>query len=218
MEEVQSSVDLKQLNEARVWASEVMKKRPYRTTFFKEFALQLKKYNIRSIFELGSGPGFLASHLLNEIPNIEYTAYDFSDAMHLLAKERLSLNANRVNFITGNFKEQSWEVSVGKFDAIVTMQAAHEVRHKSKVLELFQTIKILLKEDGIFLYCDHFYGESGMQDSTLYMSTLEQEQCLVKAGFFEVRKLLTIGTLNLWFAGIKRSVRASAPPIALIGQ
>lgn len=117
----------------------------------------------------------MASHLLNEIPNIEYTAYDFSDAMHYLAKERLGLNASRVNFITGSFKEQSWEVSLGKFDAIVTMQAAHEVRHKSNVLELFKSVKCLLKEGGIFLYYDHFYGESGMQDSTLYMSTLEQE-------------------------------------------
>lgn len=207
MKEVQSSVDLKQLNDARVWASEVMKKRPYRTTLFKEFELQLKKYDIRSILELGSGPGFLASHLLKEIPNIKYTAYDFSDAMHYLAKERLGLNSSRVNFITGSFKEQSWEVGLGKFDAIVTMQAAHEVRHKRNVLELFKSVKCLLKVGGIFLYCDHFYGKSGMQDSTLYMSTLEQEQCLMKAGFFEVHKLVTIGTLNLWFAGIQRSAR-----------
>lgn len=55
------------------------------------------------------------------------------------------------------------------------MQAAHEVRHKSNVLELFKSVKCLLKEGGIFLYYDHFYGESGMQDSTLYMFTLEQE-------------------------------------------
>lgn len=200
MAEVQSPVDLKQLNDARIWASEVMEKRPYRTKFFAEFEAQLKKYNVTSVLELGSGPGFLASHLLNETENLEYTAYDFSEAMHYLAKERLGLNSNRVNFVVGSFKEENWEAGLGKFNAVITLQAAHEVRHKEKALTLFKSVKNLLKEDGILLYCDHFYGESGMQNNNLYMSTFEQEQCLTQAGFFSVTKLLSIGTLNLWFA------------------
>lgn len=64
---------------------------------------------------------------------------------------------------------------------------------------------LFLKENGIFLYCDHFYGEHGMQDNALYMASLEQEQCLLNAGFFDVHKLLTIGTLNLWFAGVRKT-------------
>lgn len=205
MEEVQSPIDLKQLNDARTWADEVMEKRPYRTDFFKAFESQLINHNATSVLELGSGPGFLAAHIVNAIPKIEYTAYDFSDAMHLLAKERLGLNAGKVKFVTGSFKEQNWEVGLGKYNAIVTMQAAHEVRHKNNVLDLFNSAKNLLSEGGIFLYCDHFYGEAGMQSNNLYMSTLEQEQCLVQAGFFEVDKLLSIGTLNLWFASSKNS-------------
>jgi cyclopropane fatty-acyl-phospholipid synthase-like methyltransferase len=200
MEEVQSPIDLNQLSDARAWAAEVMEKRPYRTDFFKEFESQLIKHNAASVLELGSGPGFLAAHLVNAIPDIEYTAYDFSDAMHLLAKERLGLNAGKVKFITGSFKEQNWEIGLGKYNAVVTMQAAHEVRHKAKVLDLFKSAKNLLTEGGIFLYCDHFYGEAGMQNNNLYMSTLEQEQCLEQAGFSGVNKLLSIGTLNLWFS------------------
>ncbi len=205
MEEVQSPIDFKQLNDARVWASEVMEKRPYRTKFFAAFAAQLIKHNVASVFELGSGPGFLASYLLNDIANLEYTAYDFSEAMHYLAKERLGLNSNRVNFVTGNFKEEGWEAGLGKFNAVVTLQAVHEVRHKEKVLQLFKSAKNLLGENGVFLYCDHFYGESGMQNSNLFMSTFEQEQCLVQAGFFNIKKLLSVGTLNLWFAATKKS-------------
>ncbi len=205
MEEAQSPVDLKQLNEARVWASEVMEKRPYRIKFFSEFEVQLKKHNVTSVLELGSGPGFLASHLLSETANLEYTAYDFSEAMHYLAKERLGKNSNRVNFIVGSFKEENWGANLGKFNAVITMQAAHELRHKEKVLTLFKSVKNLLKENGIFLYCDHFYGKSGMQNNNLYMSTFEQEQCLVQAGFFGIAKLLSIGTLNFWFAATKNS-------------
>ncbi len=200
MEETQSPIDLKQLGDARIWAAEVMKKRPYRTDFFKAFESQLVKHYAASVLELGSGPGFLAAHIVTAIPNIEYTAYDFSEAMHLLAKERLDLNAGKVKFVTGSFKEQNWEVGLGKYNAIVTMQAAHEVRNKAKVLDLFKSAKNLLSEGGIFLYCDHFYGETGMQNNNLYMSTLEQEKCLVQAGFFEINKLLSIGTLNLWFS------------------
>lgn len=198
MKEVKSPIDLKQLSDARIWAAEVMEKRPYRTDFFKAFESQLIKHNAASVLELGSGPGFLAAHLINAIPNIEYTAYDFSEAMHLLAKERLGLNAGKIKFVIGSFKEKNWEVSLGKYNAVITMQAAHEVRYKTKVLDLFKSAKNLLSEGGIFLYCDHFYGETGMQNNNLYMSTLEQEQCLVQAGYTEINKLLSIGTLNLW--------------------
>jgi hypothetical protein len=55
--------------------------------------------------------------------------------------------------------------------------------HLFVVPALFRAVKSLLKEKGIFLYCDHFYGESAMQNTDLHMSTLEQEQCLAQAGF-----------------------------------
>jgi SAM-dependent methyltransferase len=200
MQDVQSPIDLQQLNDARRWASEVMDKRPYRVRFFEEFALQLNNSAAASVLELGSGPGFLASHLLNEMANLEYTAYDFSTAMHFLAKERLGANADRVNFVVGNFKEVGWESILGEFNAVITLQAVHEVRHKERVPALFRAVKSLLKEKGIFLYCDHFCGESAMQNNSLYMSTHEQEQCLAQAGFSNVTRTLSIGTLNFWFA------------------
>lgn len=200
MQDVPSPVDLQQLNDARVWASEVMEKRPYRIKFFAEFALHLINTNASAVLELGSGPGFLASHLLNKMANLEYTAFDFSPAMHCLAKERLGAGADRVNFVVGNFKEVGWESNLGEFNAVITLQAVHEVRHKERVPALFRAVKSLLKEKGIFLYCDHFYGESAMQNNDLYMSTLEQEQCLVQAGFTNVTRTLSIGTLNFWLA------------------
>lgn len=200
MQEVQSPVDLRQLNDARVWASEVMEKRPYRVQFFEEFKVQLEKYHATSVLELGSGPGFLAFHLLNEIANLEYTAFDFSQAMHYLAKERIRANSSRVNFVLGSFTEEGWETHLGKFNAVITLQAVHEVRHKANVPALFQAVKNLLKDPGVFLYCDHFFGEFGMHDSDLYLPTSEQEQCLVQTGFSHVARILNIGTLNLWLA------------------
>lgn len=199
--EVPSPINLKQLDDARAWAANVMERRPYRTDIFREFASQLLTHKATSVLELGSGPGFLAKHILDTIPDIRYTAYDFSDAMHLLAKERLGVTAVRVKFVTGSFLEQNWERGLGQFDALVSLQAVHEVRHKNRVLSLFLRAKKLINKGGIFLYCDHFYGEGGMQNPHLYLSTPEQEQCLTQAGFSDIRKLLTMGSLNLWLAG-----------------
>mgnify|MGYP000069364254 CR=1 FL=1 len=57
------------------------------------------------ILELGAGPGYLAEHLIRHCPDIQYTAFDFSDAMHALAKRKLMPSElERCRFITGDFK------------------------------------------------------------------------------------------------------------------
>jgi len=198
--DVPSPVDLKDMNDARDWAAQVMKRRPYRTTFFNEIRNQLEQSGARTVLELGSGPGFLAEHLLNTLSRIQYTAFDFSDAMHFLAKERLESRTSAVRFVTGDFIKIGWEADLGKFDAIITVQAVHELRHKSKTPALFGAVKSLLMDGGMFLYCDHFYDEGGMENNELYLSAEEQESCLNGAGFSSVKKLVNIGTLNLWTA------------------
>jgi ubiquinone/menaquinone biosynthesis C-methylase UbiE len=57
-----------------------------------------------SVLELGSGPGFLARHLLEILLSVHYVALDFSPAMHTLAQEYLGALAERVVFIEANFK------------------------------------------------------------------------------------------------------------------
>ncbi|MEN8991545.1 class I SAM-dependent methyltransferase [Avibacterium paragallinarum] len=62
------------------------------------------------VLELGSGLGYFAEFLINHCPNIDYTAFDFSEAMHDLAKEKLSAEQLlKCNFITGDFKQSNWE-------------------------------------------------------------------------------------------------------------
>jgi len=64
-----------------------MAKRPWRVEFFEAFAAaiaQAAQGRFVRILELGSGPGFLAEHLLKALPSIEYVALDFSPAMQSL--------------------------------------------------------------------------------------------------------------------------------------
>ena len=82
------------------------------------------------ILELGSGPCQLAREILTHCDVETYVALDFSPAMHEIAAEYLGELASRVTFVTRDFREPTWPDSLGTFDAVVTLQAAHETRHK----------------------------------------------------------------------------------------
>ena len=91
IEEVASPIDLKDPQEALQWANEANIKRPWRYEFFDLYVNKIKSLNRENIhvLEIGSGPGFLAQHLLQHCPEIQYTAVDFSQAMHELSKAKL---------------------------------------------------------------------------------------------------------------------------------
>ena len=101
-DDVASPIDLRRMEDAREWAETATQKRPWRSEFFQAFAHLIEQQSSGKecrVLELGSGPGFLAQHLLQALPNIDYAALDFSEAMHTLARERLGEASSRVQFI-----------------------------------------------------------------------------------------------------------------------
>lgn len=147
--------------------------------------------------ELGSGPGFLAEHLLVALPEVSYVALDFSAAMHQLALERLGPLADRVMFVERSFRDPAWSEGLGNFGYVVTNQAVHELRHKQYADVLHAQVKQVLTPNESYLVCDHFVGEGGMSNSQLYMSVAEQKEALLRARFTNVRQLLLTGGLVL---------------------
>lgn len=201
--DVPSPVDLRRMDDARAWADEVMVKRPWRVEFFEVFASVIQEASLQRparVLELGSGPGFLAEHLLKSLPKIEYVALDFSPAMNELAAERLGLLASRVQFVERSFLDESWPHGLGEFDMVVTLQAVHELRHKNRARVLHSQVKSLLSLGGSYLVCDHFSGEGGMSNDQLYMSVAEQQDALVLGGFKHIRQLHARGSLVLHHA------------------
>jgi predicted methyltransferase len=65
---------------------------------------------------------------------------------------------------------------------VVTLQAVHELRHKSKAAALYAQVASVLKPGGIFLMCDHYCGAGGMTNDALFMSEPEQAEALVSSG------------------------------------
>ena len=201
--DVPSPIDLRRLEDAREWADEVMVKRPWRVEFFQVFALAIQHTAARQpvrVLELGSGPGFLAEHLLKTLPNIEYVALDFSPAMHELAAQRLGALAERVKFVERSFLDELWGHGLGEFDVVVTLQAVHELRHKSRAPKLHSQVKQLLSPGGSYLVCDHFAGEGGMSNDQLFMSVAEQQEAIRFGGFQNIRQLHAKGSLVLHHA------------------
>ncbi|WP_020182214.1 class I SAM-dependent methyltransferase [Methylotenera sp. 1P/1] len=192
IQEVPSPIDLRLMSDAKEWESTAMSKRPSRIEFFAEFAAAIKaaQVPVSRVLELGSGPGFLAKHLLIALPAITYVALDFSTAMHELAGKRLGSCSSRVQFVERSFRDPAWSLGLGSFEAIVTNQAVHELRHKHYAQELHTQARKLLVPGGVYLVCDHFFGEGGMKNDQLYMTASEQYEALASAGFVSVEQLL----------------------------
>ncbi|MGQ0528774.1 MAG: class I SAM-dependent methyltransferase [Panacagrimonas sp.] len=196
-QDVPSPIDLRTLADASVWAQQAMAKRPWREDFFAVFAEHLQRQDARCILELGSGPGFLAQHLLQALPQCDYTLLDFSAAMHALASARLGALSTRTRQVLADFKTPEWSQGLRRFDAVVTMQAVHELRHKRHASALHRAVQSLLNRNGQYLVCDHYVGDDGMKNDVLYMSVIEQQDALRSAGFAEVSILLRKGGLVL---------------------
>ncbi len=199
-DDVPSPIDLRQTTAAREWAAAAMERRPWRREFFAAMAAEIATASAGRpcrVLELGSGPGFLAEHLLQALPAIELVLLDFSTAMHTLARERLGALAGRVQFAERSFRESGWSVGLGFFDFVVTNQAVHELRHKRHAQPLHAQVRACLAPGGQYLVCDHYCGEGGMANDQLYMTVAEQQAALLGAGFECVERLLHKGGMVL---------------------
>lgn len=198
IQDVPSPIDLKDIHDAEEWAR-TAQQRPGREDVFNEFARQLKSLNKSPlhILELGSGPGYLALHLLENIKGLHLSLLDFSDAMHDLAKQRLQPYSEHCEYITRDFKLPRWHQGLQTYDAVITNQAVHELRHKRHASKLHSQVKPLLADDGVYLVCDHFYGEGGLKHDQLYMSIEEQARALQQGGYDNIELALKTGSLAL---------------------
>jgi ubiquinone/menaquinone biosynthesis C-methylase UbiE len=195
--DVPSPIDLRLMSDASEWEATAMEKRPWRAEFFAKFADELVHMEppAARVLELGSGPGFLAHKLLTGSSDLRMTLLDFSEAMHVLARQRLGPMLNRVEFLARSFKDTDWFHDLNAFDAVVTNQAVHELRHKRYAEELHRQVAMVLRPGGTYLVCDHLFGAGGMTNEQLYMTAAEQKSAIESAGYNSVRQVLLKGGL-----------------------
>ena len=88
--DVPTPIDFRDAQHAGEW-ERTAQARPGRAEIFETFSRELQRLGNGNlvVLDLGSGPGFLAAHLLDVMPNLQLTLLDFSAAMHDLARQRL---------------------------------------------------------------------------------------------------------------------------------
>jgi SAM-dependent methyltransferase len=196
--DVPSPIDLQSRQDAVAWEQNAMNVRPWRIDFFERFASEIGKVpDPVRVLELGSGPGFLAAHLLKARPDLSMVLLDFSAPMHDLARARLASDLGRVEFIERSFKDPHWFDALTEFDFVVTNQAVHELRHKRYASTLHRQVRHVLGPKGRYLVSDHYAGDGGMKNTDLYMSLQEHHEALVAAGYSSISELLRKGGMVL---------------------
>jgi SAM-dependent methyltransferase len=188
--DIPAGKDFHQPDVARAWADAAPRKRPWRAQFFDRFVSELVDTRVDDlrVLELGSGPGFLAEQILRRVSNVKsYTLLDFSEPMLAMSRERIEDLHTRADWVRADFKQQEWPAQLtGRFDAVLSMQAVHELRHKRHAPELYDRVRSVLAGGGVFLICDHLPGrDPSTSRSALYMSEGEQLSCLAASGFRE---------------------------------
>lgn len=173
--------------------------RPGRAEMFELFGHELRALGNTNatVLELGSGPGFLAAFLLDALPTLRLTLVDFSAPMHDLARARLGPRAAQVTFLQRSFKDPDWPQGLGLFDAVITNQAVHELRHKRHAPRLHAAVRQVLRPGGVYLVTDGFFGTEGLQNNQLHMTVAEQQATLLAAGFSQVELVATSDRLAM---------------------
>ncbi|MDR7015464.1 class I SAM-dependent methyltransferase [Acinetobacter sp. 3657] len=202
MNDVPSPIDLRNYDDALEWQITANVKRPWRQDFFGYYTKLIRTQTVDKcqVLELGSGPGFLAQHILSQLFHVEYTAFDFSDAMHRLAQQKLnSAERSRARYLIGNFKEANWKNALAqKYDYIIIHQALHELRHKKYATDFHKAVKTLLNPKGHYLVCDHLCAPDAMKNDQLYMNKQEHLDALKQASFENIKMPLEIEGLCLF--------------------
>jgi SAM-dependent methyltransferase len=204
-----SLVDFHDAAQAQRWVDRMVAQRPERPAFLAAFvaALQPALPSGACVLELGSGPGHLAEQVLQHVLTIKrYDLLDFSTPMQALARERLTHWSSRIRHVQRDFKQSDWVDGLGGYDAVLTMQAVHELRHKRHVAALYAQVQTLLRPSGLFLVCDRYAGGPlKNKHADLFFTRSEQPQVLAAAGFEAVERLYEREELALY-----RAMRPSA--------
>lgn len=198
-EDVPYGEDLQSASGAKTWVDAADAKRPHRRLIRAAIVERLRALPPGArVLELGSGPGVLAEEVLQACTQLaNYTLFDFSEPMLDMSRTRLR-RFSTTTFVLGDFRTNDWMRLAGpSYEAVVSTQAVHEVRHKRHVPRLYQQVYGLLTAGGTFLVADRTPEDDSARSHALFMTEHEQVRALATAGFVDVRAVMAGDALVL---------------------
>ena len=140
----------------RGWANRFVPTEP-RLRLFDMVLAQIVKLNKRDahVLELGTGPGYMARHLLERNDSITYEALDFSEVFFDVARETLGELKSRVVFTNADLMDQDWPTTLTERpNAIVSTWALHDLGGQQAVANVYARCFETLPLDGVLVNGD----------------------------------------------------------------
>ena len=107
------------------------------------------------VVELGIGPGYLASHILETMSSIEYIGIDFSYPMLEFASTRLSQHSSRIKYTQADLVKDDWGSKIfTPINAIVSTWALHDLGSQENVATVYAKSATALGSQGVLLNGD----------------------------------------------------------------
>jgi predicted methyltransferase len=119
-----------------------------------------------------------------------------------MCRERLAASGV-AEVVLGDFRQADWPTLVQPpYDAVVSMQAVHELRHKRHAAVLYAQVLPLLRPGGLLVVCDHM-PKDDPRTIALHATDVEQHGALAAAGFVDVVSTRDLGEHERVSAGRK---------------
>lgn len=147
-----------------------------------------------SIVELGIGPGYLAHHLLNAMPEIQYYGIDFSSPMLDIARHRLEPHSTRINYVQADLVKDNWWAEISTpVNAIVSTWALHDLGSQENVAWVYKNCAQVLPAGGILFNGDFIKPDKAIHEYEPGRFEIAKHiEFLLKVGFKTAECLLLL--------------------------
>jgi cyclopropane fatty-acyl-phospholipid synthase-like methyltransferase len=140
----------------RGWASRFVPTAP-RLQLFDMILAEVEKLGKPDahVVELGTGPGYMARHILERNDHISFEALDFSDVFFDVARETIADLCHRVTFTNADLMDQSWPRKLTRQpDAIISTWALHDLGGQQPVADVYARSFETLPSGGLLVNGD----------------------------------------------------------------
>ncbi|MDE0461088.1 MAG: class I SAM-dependent methyltransferase [Caldilineaceae bacterium] len=189
------SADVRTDSEVRSWEARLNRERPQRREVAAWITSQISPASAGSprVVELACGAGFLAEVLKGQLSGLRYCGFDLSPHLLEYARRRLdgspgeegnatTMHFRRADLVRDNWTAQLVEIGwAGKVDAVVSIQALHDLGDLAQQKLVLEQARSLLREGGLLAYGDLLLDAENPHPSRYSLE--EHEEMLRSCGF-----------------------------------